>query len=185
MTIKPSDLVLDDGAARAYVRLEEWADYAERRGLAANLKGDEPGNAELVFAPEGREDAPIGDEEFGLVEWFWNHRPAVQHAAIDGLLREYPKLQDSMREFLGTDFDEVMPNVSTAEGFKDLIGIGSVYIHRVVAGGVPYVGLLFGCTWDREHGLGVLMHGTRVVEVGGADTAFLLWKAERDARERR
>jgi hypothetical protein len=29
--------------------------------------------------------------------------------------------------------------------------------------------------------LGVLMHGTRVVKIGGADTAFLLWIAEEDA----
>jgi hypothetical protein len=45
----------------------------------------------------------------------------------------------------------------------------------------PYVGFEFGCTWDDEHGLGVLMHGERVVDVGGAETAFLLWIAERDA----
>lgn len=34
---------------------------------------------------------------------------------------------------------------------------------------------------DPEHGLGVLTHDTRVVEVGGADTAILLWIARRDA----
>jgi len=36
--------------------------------------------------------------------------------------------------------------------------------------GIPYVGFEFGCTWDEEHGLGVLMHGTRTVEIG--DTAM-------------
>ena len=30
-------------------------------------------------------------------------------------------------------------------------------------------------------GLGVLMHGSRVVEVGDADTAFTLWIAKQDA----
>ena len=47
--------------------------------------------------------------------------------------------------------------------------------------GLPCFGYEFGCTWDGEHGLGVLMHGKRVVEVGGADTAFTLWIAKRDA----
>jgi hypothetical protein len=46
--------------------------------------------------------------------------------------------------------------------------------------GIPYAGFEFGCTWDDEHGLGVLMHGTRAVDIGGADTAFLLWIAEQD-----
>jgi hypothetical protein len=51
----------------------------------------------------------------------------------------------------------------------------------VLKDGLPYVGYEFGRRWDGEHGLGVLMHGTRVVEVGGADTAMTLWIAKRDA----
>jgi Domain of unknown function (DUF6985) len=47
--------------------------------------------------------------------------------------------------------------------------------------GVSYVGVELFSRWDREHGAGVLVHGSRVVEVGGADTAILLWIAERDA----
>jgi hypothetical protein len=37
----------------------------------------------------------------------------------------------------------------------------------------------FGCTWDKEHGLGVMTHQTLVIEIGGADTAFLEWIAKR------
>ena len=48
---------------------------------------------------------------------------------------------------------------------------------------MPYVGYEFGCEWEDEHGLGVLMHGTRVVDVGFADTAILLWIAEADAEK--
>ena len=43
------------------------------------------------------------------------------------------------------------------------------------------MGFKFGCTWDDEHGLGVMTHRGHVVEVGGADTAFLEWIAEADA----
>jgi hypothetical protein len=58
-----------------------------------------------------------------------------------------------------------------------------VNVHQVQKDGIPYVGFEFACTWDEEHGLGVLMHGTRTVEIGGADTAFLLWLAEVDAEK--
>jgi hypothetical protein len=47
--------------------------------------------------------------------------------------------------------------------------------------GVPYVGVEFGCTWDEEHELGVLMLGTRTVQVSDADTAITLWITEEDA----
>lgn len=46
---------------------------------------------------------------------------------------------------------------------------------------MPYIGYEFGCEWEEEHGLGVLMHGTKVIEVGFAETAHTLWIAGKDA----
>lgn len=74
-----------------------------------------------------------------------------------------------------------MPDVSSGEDFRRLIGLHIVHVHQLLKEGIPYIGFEFGCTWDGEHGLGILMHGTRVVEVGDADTAFTLWIAEEDA----
>ena len=82
-----------------------------------------------------------------------------------------------------------MHPVADAGDFRRLTGLHAVHVHQValralndeLADGVPYVGFEFGCTWDDEHGLGILMHGQRAVEIGGADTAFLLWIAEQDA----
>jgi hypothetical protein len=59
-----------------------------------------------------------------------------------------------------------------------LIGLSNVHILSVARDGI---GLQFGCTWDEEHGLGVMTHRDRVVQVGGADTSFLTWIAEEDA----
>jgi hypothetical protein len=45
---------------------------------------------------------------------------------------------------------------------------------------IAYVGYQFACDWEEEHGLGVLLHGNRVVDIGQADTAFLGWNADKD-----
>ncbi len=37
-----------------------------------------------------------------------------------------------------------------------------------------------GCTWDEEHGVGVLTHKGRVVKLGQADTAFDSHAAKKD-----
>lgn len=74
-----------------------------------------------------------------------------------------------------------MPAASSPNDLRALINLHSINVHQVVKNDLPYAGFLFECTWDDEHGLGVLMHGTRVVEIGGADTAILLWIAEADA----
>ena len=50
--------------------------------------------------------------------------------------------------------------------------------------GAAYVGYEFGCAWEEEHGLGLMMHQGRIVAMGGADTAILEWIAEKDAQKR-
>jgi hypothetical protein len=73
-----------------------------------------------------------------------------------------------------------MPDISSPDDLKRLIGPYAINVHQLEYGGLPYIGFEFGCLWDEEHGLGVLMHGTRCVEVGGCDTAILLWIAKQD-----
>lgn len=95
---------------------------------------------------------------------------------MDALYGEYPNL----RETYGYDEAEraqFMPEVRSVDGLCELIG---VTVHQIVRSSVPYVGFEISCSWDPEHSAGVLMNGTRVVEVGGADTAILLWIAEAD-----
>ncbi len=74
-----------------------------------------------------------------------------------------------------------MPDILVGADLRRLIGLHTVYIHQVSRNGMPYTGYEFGCTWDDEHGLGILMHGTRALKIGGAGTAFLLWIAKKDA----
>ena len=81
------------------------------------------------------------------------------------------------------DFAEDFPTITNEDDLKRNVGLYAVNIHQVNSDGVPYVGFEFGCEWDDEHGAGVLMHGTEVVDVGFADTAFLLWIAELDAKQ--
>jgi len=40
-----------------------------------------------------------------------------------------------------------------------------------------------GCNWEEEQGIGFLLHGNKIVEAGDADTAILLWMAEKHAND--
>ncbi len=78
------------------------------------------------------------------------------------------------------EFKTSMPEVSSPMEFDQLIGPSYVHVLEESLEGVAYIGFEFGCTWDREHGLGFMTHGQRVTDVGGADTSFLEWIAESD-----
>jgi len=135
----------------------------------------------IVFAPEARGTEPLTDAEISAVRWVIEHEAPISKALVSSLLKEYPKLQNEYG-YSGKEKAELMPDIESVDDLRKLIGLSSVNVHQVQKDGIPYAGFEFGCTWDDEHGLGVLMHGTRTVEIGEADTAILLWIAEEDAK---
>lgn len=173
---------LNDFFWAANARLPSWAGYQTRKGSYGAVSSENPsdGSVSVTFAPEGRDNSPLTPDELASVQWLLDHDGELASALLKGLLAEYPRLH-ALYGYEGTERDEYMADVSSPDDFRSLIGLYNVNIHPLVKDGRPYLGYEFGCSWDVEHGLGVLMHGSRVVEVGGADTAILLWIANRDA----
>jgi hypothetical protein len=177
------DFQLERRCWTAKAQLLSWIGYQARNGPYGSISSDSPsdGMVTIVFAPEGRDKSPLTEQERASVQWLLDHEAEVASAVLAGLLAEYPRLQE-LYGYEGAEREESMPDVSSTNDFRQLIGLHEVSVHSLLKDGLPYVGYEFGCTWDGEHGLGLLMHGTRVVEVGDAQTAFTLWIAERDAR---
>jgi hypothetical protein len=162
--------------------LPNWVGYQTRNGPYGSISSDDPsdGWVTITFAPDGRDISPLTEQERASVQWLLDHEGEVASAVLEGLLAEYPRLQRDYG-YEGAERETYMPDVSSTEDFRQLIGLHGVSVHPLLKEGLPYLGYEFGCTWDGEHGLGVLMHGRRVVEVGDAGTAITLWIAERDA----
>lgn len=179
------DFKLDDHGYSwvAAITFPSWKGYLDRTG-AYGGPGDSAssdGSVELVFAPEGRDSSPLTEQEVALVDWFLENERSVSDAAKAAIVQKYPYFQGRYG-YSPSEKAEFMPDISSVEHLRLLIGLYAVNIHQIEKDGTPYIGFEFGCTWDEEHGLGVLMHGTRPIEVEGSDTARLLWIAERDAR---
>lgn len=103
-------------------------------------------------------------------------------SVLKAIYRSYtPELRESYG-YEGLDATELMPAVDSPEGLRRLVRLGAVHILGVAKRGVAYVGFDFDCTWDEEHGLGVMTHRSRVVRLGGGPTSFLREIADRDAR---
>lgn len=172
----------DDLWWAATVVLPYWRGFQSRRGPYGSQDSDSPsgGLVQIVFAPEGRGTESLTDSEMSSVRWVIEHEASISSALLASLLKEYPSLQNEYG-YSGEEKAELMPDINSVEDFRNLIGLHAVNIHQVQKDGIPYAGFEFGCTWDEEHGLGVLMHGTRTVKIGGADTAILLWIAKEDA----
>ncbi len=173
------DFQFDDIFWVAKATLPSWAGYQNRKSMHGVDVSD--GSASITFAPEGRDESPLTPAELASVQWLLDSEAKQAAAVVNGVWAAYPRLQEAYG-YVGADRDAFMPNLKSPADFRDLIGLLNVNIHPLMKDGLPYIGYEFSCAWDEEHGLGVLMHGTRVVDIGGADTAILLWIAERDAR---
>ena len=174
--------IQDDLWWGARLRLQSWAGYQSRQGPYTSLDKPEPsdGTVRLIFAPEGRGLDPLSAQELQLISWFEHNEPSVSQAVKQSIIRWCsPDSAARTNEF---DFGDDFHDIKTEQDLKRCIGLYSVNIHQVDHGCVPYIGFEFGCEWEEEHGLGVLMHGTRCVQIGQADVAFTLWRVDKDVQ---
>ena len=94
----------------------------------------------------------------------------IGRAVAAAIFKDYQQqYAESAEEWAG---DKRLPKLDSVDGVKRVVELTGVTIHREEKDGAAYVGLSFNCTWDEEHGCGVLTRDGRVVAVGAQDTAF-------------
>ncbi len=167
-------------------KLPAWSGYQIRDGSYGSVSssGRSDGTVKILFAPEGRDDGPLSSNETELVKWVIDHQAAVHDAMLEKLFVEYPAMREQALDWFDKDeAKRVLPKVRFPEQLKDLVGISSINVHQIEQDGKPFVGVELGCTWEVEHGVGILLHGSKPLEIGGADTAILLWIAKRHMKK--
>ena len=95
----------------------------------------------------------------------------------DRVRPKYVEFASRYPDFMG-DVGASMSSDPDAATFARLHRFQGIFVHPTVWNGIAYVGFSFSATWEPEHGVGVMVHDRRVVEVGNADTAFTSWIAE-------
>ena len=163
------------------ITLASWSGFQSRLGSygAVSSAGTSDGTARLyVSTTDDKKNTPSLEQAEAL-RHLLAHESTTRDAVLAAILRDYPAMRDSFG-YDEADAEELMPEVSSVGQFCNLLGLSTLHVLSVAKDGTAYVGFEFGCTWDTEHGLGVMTHRGRVVDVGGADTSFLKWIAERD-----
>jgi hypothetical protein len=165
------------------VVLATWAGFQALRGGYGAISGAAPSDGSVLLnvdSPDENARAAPSHAQATAFQYLLDAQVAVQTAILKSLLQAYPAMR--ARYDYPPEEAQLMPEVRSPEQFRELIGLSTLHILAVAKGGCAYVGFELGCLWDEEHGLGLLTHQERVVDLGGADTAFLGWNAETDAR---
>jgi hypothetical protein len=166
-------------------KLETWAGYQIRNGPygTVSTSGPSDGTVAIRFAPEGRNESPLAPGEIALVRWLIDNEAAVHDAMLNRLFEEYPHIRSEWLEaYSEQERDKVLPIVKTPADLKELIGVAFVNVHPIAKDHKPFIGVELGCTWEQEHGVGILLHGAKALKIGGAETAFTKWIVEKFAK---
>ena len=176
--------ILDEYFWITSARLPAWSGYQVRGGPydGVSEEGGSDGTVQILFAPEGRDQKPLSNHEIELVKWVIDNQADIHDAMLQKLFEEYPAMREvALGWFDDEEARRVLPEMRVPEQLKEIVGISSINVHTIEQDGKPFIGVELGCTWEVEHGVGILLHGTRPLEIGGADTAILLWIAEKHA----
>lgn len=152
---------------------------APAKGYARDDLVAEPGEVIAFFEnDDGSCEAPEA-MMIAAARWLLANEAAFYGAVRDALLADLPRLRAEQDSIVLPDDAFLLPSQWTEETMHALVRLNGVTFHPVA--GAPYIGLDFGCAWDAEHGYGMMMAGTDVVETGGADVGGLSWIAARHA----
>ncbi|MFO0966328.1 MAG: hypothetical protein U0793_12195 [Gemmataceae bacterium] len=174
----------------ARIVLNSWRGFQSRLGAYASQtsSNESDGTARLSIEPPGAKQTPPSPEQANAFRYLLENEAAIRDAIVAAVFEEYPALRQRSLED-GFVAEDDMPVLERVDELKAHIGLSTIHVLRVAKDGVAYVGLEFGCSWDEEHGLGLMTHRDRLVElpdmdigrVFGADLASEDWVAEADA----
>ena len=154
--------------------LATWAGFQAREGPYTSRSSRKPSTGKVTFEiPRDADDEddvnprPPAPEYAAAYAHLKQNEAEVTAAILQAVLGYYDELREAWK-----GQGETLPKIESPEGLKKHIGLGQLHVLPVAKDGAAYLGFELGCTWDEEHGCGVLVHRSRVVDVGQADTSF-------------
>lgn len=167
--------------------LPSWCGFQTRRGPYAAVSSDAPsdGAVRIRFDTGDAGSVPPAAAQVAAYRWLIEHDAEVTAAILDTVFANYPQFRADYVDGYEAEDAQVAaqsaPPLEHPEQLRMVMGLYAVFFLPVAKDGVGYVGFEFGCVWEEEHGLGVMTHKDRVIDIGGAYSAFTGHRAQEDA----
>lgn len=120
----------------------------------------------------------IPQEQANAYYYLVENEGRIKHEILEALKKEFPRLLSG--EYASWDHeDPSLPRLSELTpgfDFKNYIGPGSVNIEEDVKDDQAYVTWRFRCKWDPEHGLEVITHKDRIIDIAPEADIYKIYK---------
>jgi len=173
LALKP-DIIIGDNY-EGVISLPAWKGFQSRQGWYGSKDSNELSNGEVKVFVNGRQVDQVKtttEEQINALGFLNDNDAKIRDAILQALLEEIPEIRDI--------YEDLVPEINSIADFKPLLGLSIIHVMDSDKDGFAYIGYEFGCDWDEEHGIGVMMHKDRVLEIGQADISFNSWITYKD-----
>lgn len=119
------------------------------------------------------ESGVIEEWQLNLAYQFCEKEKELKEQIFESILAYYQDCWVDLKAQFGENFAHLVPSVENASQLKELLTSVGIYIGELEPQ-EEAIGLLFECSWEPEHGLGVLINNWEVKEVSHQDIAFTI-----------
>lgn len=162
--------------------LTAWADTQKRLGsyTSRSSAASSKGTFKIQIPRLCENDAnplPPAPEQVKAYAHLKDNQAEITNTVLKALFAYHQKTR---AVWLKNDPHLKLPVIQSIDDMRKNVGLGILHVHKFAKDGYAYIGLELGCTWDEDHGAGVLIHKDAVVEVGQADASFDEHAAKKD-----
>jgi len=130
---------------------------------------EQEGEFRCAFLDEdGEETDEPSQAQSDALEFLKQNQEEILTGILAEILKNYPKWQ-KIYDYPSETKSDFMPDICTPQELSELLELQNIYI----LGDTAKIGFEFSCSWDMEHGLGVMTRKGKVVKIGEAEMAFV------------
>lgn len=157
------------------ISLPAWKGFQSRQGVYGSKDSSEISDGMAKVFIDGQHVDYVKtttQEQINSIHFLRDNSEKIRDAILNALLKELPDIREI--------YEDLVPEINCFADFKNVLGLSTIHVLNSNKDDFSYIGYELGCDWDDEHGLGVMMHKDRVVEIGQADTSFNYWITYKD-----
>ena len=151
----------------------EWDEFSWRGILDIPLFGEiRPADDGVEISVGTRDEEQIEPCKEQIDAWssFVENQEAICKKTLVRVLSYYIEMRPQY-ESMGPEFVEYMPVLTEAQPLAGMIRLSGISIRWPYENETVRIGVVFGCDWEMEHGLGLVYQLNDIVDIGMADCA--------------
>ena len=116
-----------------------------------------------------RDPEKISDDAKNALDFFLGNYASYENEILNGIIKYYQDRRSDLGNFAPDDPD--YPEVKEIHEILKMITLIGITIPKQSLYGHHSVWLVYDCTWEEEHGLGVCLSEGKITEIGFQDCA--------------